>query len=341
MSNYFFEKVNFSTLGEEFNAFPQKSVLTTREWIEFISEDSKAVPYILRISKDGKNIGYFSALRCKKFGIPIIASPFPGWSTQYMGFDLFDASLGNEILPELVKYIFKTEACYYLQINDRMLDASVVKELAKQNGWQFSQGETLELGIDGDDAFLYKNMKTDCRNFVRQFERRGATIEQAEPNDEFAVDYFEQLKDVFAKQGLVPTYTVDKVKRLLRHLGPSGNILCLRVRDPEGKSIATSIFPAYNKRMFFWGGASYREYQHYRPNEYMIYTAMRYWRDRGCTEFDMVGNRAYKKKFGSWESSYPCIIVTKYRVLLILKNIAAKLYYFLGKVLWKLKVSRT
>ena len=42
-----------------FNNFPNKSILTTKEWIGFIAEDSKAKPYILEISKDGEFIGFF------------------------------------------------------------------------------------------------------------------------------------------------------------------------------------------------------------------------------------------------------------------------------------------
>jgi len=325
---------------EEFNSFPNKSVLTTIDWIKFIEEDSKAVPYILRITRNDELVGYFSAMIIKKLGVSIMGSPFPGWSTPYMGLDLLDAAKKSEVLVELIDFIRKTENYIYLQISDRDFVKEELEKLAKSNGFIVGSSETLEVGIEGDDAIQYKKMKTDCRNFIKQFERRGAYIEQAIPNDEFAEEYYNQLLDVFDKQDLVPTYTVDKVKCLLKHLSSSNSVLCLRVKDPEGISIATSIFPGFNKKMFFWGGASLRPYQQYRPNEYMIYTAMRYWRERGCTEFDMVGNRAYKMKFGSWIIYYPVIIVPKYRVLVPLKNMAARLYYFSGKVFWKLHIKR-
>lgn len=339
---YSFQKIQFEKVDlKEFCSFPNKTVLTTPEWISFIEEDSHATPYILRITKAGHLVGYFSALSTKKFGLSIIASPFPGWSTQYMGFDVIDDSIKCKILPELVDFIMKGEKCDYLEIHDKDIDPVALKEYANQHKYTMKMCDTLELSLNGDDAFLRKNMKVDCRNFINQFERRGASIEQAEPNEVFAEEYYEQLIDVFAKQDLVPTYTVDKVKCLLKHLAGSGKVLCLRVREPEeGKSIATSIFLGFNKRMFFWGGASLRPYQHYRPNEYMIFTAMKYWRDRGCTEFDMVGNRPYKKKFGAWEFQYPSIIIPKYRILIPLKNLAAKLYYYSGKVLWRLHANR-
>ena len=293
----------------------------------------------MEISKDGEFIGFFSALVVRKFGLKIVGSPFAGWSTPYMGLDVVDSSKKTKILQELIPFVMKETSCIYLQICDRDFDKEEL-ELIKNINASIRMVETLELGIEVDDAMQYKRMKNDCRNFIKQFERRGARIKEAIPDDAFAEEFYEQLIDVFAKQNLVPTYTVDKVKCLLKHLSKVNNVYCLRVLDPEGISIATSIFPGFNRKMFFWGGASLREYQHYRPNEYMIYTAIRYWRERGCTEFDMVGNRSYKKKFGSLVTNYPCIIVPKYRILLRLKDLAAYLYYFSGKLFWLLHVKR-
>lgn len=341
MKNYQFTKIPYSQLDEdEFNSFPNKVVNTTKPWIDFIVEDSHAEPIILRITLDNTLVGYFTGLKVCKIGINIIGSPFSGWSTTYMGIDVYDNSLKIEILPELIEYLQRYEKCTYIQIIERDITMEEAKELHDKYRYQIKPVETLDLGINYSDAELYKHMKTDCRNFIKQFERRGASLEIAEPNDSFAEEYYTQLLDVFAKQNLVPTYTVEKVKCLLKHLAKSNNILCLRVKDPEGRSIATSIFPGFNKKCFFWGGASLRSYQQYRPNEYMIYTAMKYWRDRGCVDFDMVGNRAYKKKFGSWLVVYPCIVVSKYKILYILKECAAKLYYFSGKVFWNLHIKR-
>jgi len=321
---YEFTKIGLSNLDlNEFNDLPDKSVLTTKEWIEYISEDSNASPVILRITECKKFLGYFVSLLTVKFGVKIIASPFPGWSTVHMGLDLLENRSKLEIISELIPFLYKSEKCVFVQITDR----DITVDMAKQAGYHVSTVDTLELPINFDDNGLFKNMKVDCRNYIRQFERRGASLEVAEPNDEFAEEYYNQLKDVFAKQNLVPTYSLKKVKCLLRNMGESGNILCLRVRNPEGQSIASSIFPGYNKKFFFWGGASYRLSQSYRPNEYMIYSAIQYWRDRGCEIFDMVGIRDYKRKFGSQEKYYASIISAKYDVLIPLQKTAAKLYY--------------
>ena len=332
-NKYLFEPVEINKLNEEeYNASPKKSVFTTLEWVEYIKEDSGAEPIIIRITECGSFVGYFTGLIFRKFGVKIAASPFEGWSTCYMGLDLISGNERTEIIDELSAFIFKKYHCLYIEICDRFIS---VQEAADK-GLTVLPQDTLELEIDKTDEELFKVFKTDCRNFIRQFERRGASIEIAEPNDDFAEEYYRQLEVVFAKQRLVPTYSLKKVKCLIRHMRDSGNILCLTVRNPEGKSIASSIFFGYKERFFFWGGASYRPEQHYRPNEYMIWTAIKYWRERGCRIFDMVGVRDYKRKFGSHEESYAKIIIPKYKILFVLRNIAKRIFFLSIKIKGKI-----
>lgn len=335
MKRYKFEIVDIDKLDVvEFNSYFDKTVFTTLPWINFISKDSRAKPLIIRIEfNDGKFLGYFTSLIIKKFGIKIVGSPFRGWSTCYMGIETIYKSEKQYVYKELSKFLFKKIKCDYIEITDR--DMSV--EQAKKCGFITLAAETLELDIDKDDEGIFKQMKTDCRNFIRQFERRGAKLEMVAPDEKFAKEYYEQLKDVFAKQKLVPTYSLEKVNNLIETLKDSNQLLCLRVLDQENKSIATSIFLGYKNKFFFWGGASYRLGQHYRPNEYMIWMAIKYWRDHGCKIFDMVGDRKYKKKFGSYNAQYATIIFVKYKFLFVLRNCAEYIYFRIIELKGKIK----
>ena len=69
----------------------------------------------------------------------------------------------------------------------------------------------------------------------------------------FADDYYAQLQEVFGRQGLAPPFKVERVRQLIHHLAPTGRLLFARVRDPAGRCIATGIFPAMNRTMYFWG----------------------------------------------------------------------------------------
>jgi lipid II:glycine glycyltransferase (peptidoglycan interpeptide bridge formation enzyme) len=106
------------------------------------------------------------------------------------------------------------------------------------------------------------------------------------------------MRDVFAKQRLVPTYGVDRVRELLQCLTPGENLLLLRARNAEGDCIATGIFPAFGESACFWGGASWRASQKLYPNEPLLWYAMRYWKARGVKVFDFGGGGSYKEKFG-------------------------------------------
>jgi CelD/BcsL family acetyltransferase involved in cellulose biosynthesis len=98
---------------------------------------------------------------------------------------------------------------------------------------------------------------------------------------------------------------VERVRSLICNLEPAGNILLLRARDADGRCIATAVLPWYHHTMYFWGGASYRQYQSVRPNEALIWHALRYAKQRGVTEFDFVGGNAYKAKYGAHNVPVP------------------------------------
>lgn len=333
MGDYSFEIVDISKLNQqEYNDFIDKSVYTTLEWLRFLNDEAKTTTIIIKINQGDRFIGYFTGASIKKFGVKIFGAPFPGWSTCHMAIDTNEDIDRCEIIKQIVPFIYRNTKCVYIEIIDR----HITMEMAKKYGFKANPVGTLLLDVDKTDEELFKQMKTDCRNFIRQFERRGARIEIAEPNDEFAEEFYKQLEDVFAKQGLVPTHNIDTIKRVVNHLNGTGKILCLKVLSPDDRCIASSIYLGFGETFYYWAGASYRPDQHFRPNEYMIWTAIKYWRDHGCKLFDMMGIRDYKRKFGSYEYYCANLIFTEYPFLISMKDIAGRIYYKMGAVKGKI-----
>jgi len=176
-------------------------------------------------------------------------------------------------------------------------------------------------------------MESACRRCIRKAAKSGVIVEEAH-DSAFADEYYEQLVEVFAKQGLVPPYKADRVRSLVRNLEPTGRLLLLRARDPEGKCIATGIFPGFNKIAEFWGNASFSSSQILRPNEAIHWYAMRYWQRRGAEIYDWGGESSYKQKYGCEIYTVPWLSKSRWRAIAKLRDEAQKMFYrkqrFLG-----------
>ena len=75
----------------------------------------------------------------------------------------------------------------------------------------------------------------------------------------------------------MPTYpsTGSGSRALIAISARPAHLLLLRAREPDGRCIATAVLPWHHRTMYFWGGASYRQHQHLRPNEALIWYALR------------------------------------------------------------------
>lgn len=70
------------------DAFEDRVVFQTIEWLNFIAESQDATPVIAEIRDGSAVAGYFSGLVVRKAGLRILGSSFPGWTTPYIGFNL-------------------------------------------------------------------------------------------------------------------------------------------------------------------------------------------------------------------------------------------------------------
>ena len=300
----------------EMDGFSDRTVLQTREWLGFVAESQRATPVVAEVLEEGSRVGFFTGLVIRKLGLAILGSPFEGWTTPYMGFNLPPGRSRGPFLEPLRRFAFRELGCHYLELVDRWTSPDDMA-LADPNRYY----PTHEIDLSRGEEALFAAMTSACRRCIRKAEKSGVVIEEAR-DDGFADEYYDQLIDVFAKQGLRPTYGRDRVSTLVRHLQPTGRLLLLRARSPEGKCIATGIFPALGKVMHFWGGASWRAHQNFRPNELLMWHAMRHWRNRGVVVFDMGGAGSYKLKYGSVEVRHPRFVHARWAWLVAGRDLA-------------------
>jgi hypothetical protein len=312
-----FESADFKRLDQ----FPDRTVFQTREWIRFVAESQNATPILIELTDSGNTIGFFTGLIFSRFGVKVLGSSFPGWTTPYMGFNLMPGFSRASALAAIEKTAWETLKCLHMEISDPFF----VPEDGQELGFQCQFYTSYRTDLTRSEEELFNSMDSACRRCVRKAEKSGVLIREAH-DPSFADEYYEQLKDVFAKQGLVPTYSVERVRTLIKHLEPTGRILLLRACDSEGKCIATGIFPGFNTIAEFWGNASFRSSQGLRPNEAIQWHVMRYWKSRGVQIYDWGGEGTYKEKYGCTVHRVPWFIKSRYPVVSKLRDQAKQIF---------------
>jgi hypothetical protein len=165
------------------------------------------------------------------------------------------------------------------------------------SGYVVEKGSTFYVDLEAPEDTILARMRSTTRNYIRQAARKKLQAEIS-TDVSFADEYDAQLHEVFLRQGLVPTYGLERVRRLIENLQPTGQLLLLRISAPNGKSVATGIFIGRNRTAVLWGAAFLRAEADLHPNELLHWEAMRHWRARGASRYDMGGSGEYKAKYG-------------------------------------------
>jgi hypothetical protein len=303
------------------DGFEDRMVFQTREWVAFVAETQNAEPVIAEVRDGSTSVGYFTGLIVRRLGMRILGSPFPGWTTSYMGFNLEQGVPRRQAVEALFDFAFKTLGCVHVEFRDRRIELEDVAGLRVEQ----TPMPGFEVDLRPSEDEIWQRFVGRARTSIRKAQKVGVVVEEASDLG-FADDFYAQLLDVFAKQSLVPTYDSERVRAMIQHVLPTGRLLLLRARSADGNCIATGIFPAMNGVAYFMGGASWRAHQILQPNEAIVWHAIRYWKARGVERFDLGGGLDYKRKYGPSEYSVPFLRKSRFRALAGLRNAAKEAY---------------
>ncbi len=289
-----FEQIGFDEANWETAAqIGGMNIFQSKPWLNFLTERQPLKPVIAQIQENGKRCGFFTGLIVEKFGLRILGSPFRGWTTYFMGFNLQPGVAPRPILEAFPHFVFHELGCQYLEVVDPLLKESDFSGLcchSEHLPWY-------SLDLRPSESTLFANMKHTCRTNIRQACKNELTIRQVF-NLEFAEEYYAQYTEVMRRHALQPAFGLRTVQLMLKHLLPTGNLLLVRADLPNGECIATGLFLAFERMAVFWGAASHNEYQHLRPNEYLTWRGIQLLKARGVETLHFGGYAGqYKEKF--------------------------------------------
>lgn len=322
----------------QLKTFSDRLVYQTPEWISFVAETQEATPVLGEIRDGTSVLGYLTGLTFRRLGVPLFGSPFTGWTTMFMAFNLqpdVPRWLALQVVP---RFVYSELGCVYFELVDRHLTDEDVRRAGCQFRWLRSQ----ETDLSVSEQELFQAMDSPCRRCIRKAQKSGVRVVEASPTDSaFASEYYVQLREVFGKQGLAPTYNQQRVESLIQHLGPTGNLLLLRALNPEGHCIATGIYPGMNSLAQFWGNASHRAWLQLRPNEALHWYALRWWKAHGAKVFDWGGWAAYKDKYGCRTVQYPRVFGARFPGLILLRDLAERTFWRIKAIQGRLRSPAT
>jgi len=303
----------------QLDSLSDRNVFQTREWLGFVEATQAAEPLVARVLDGRRTVAFFTGLVVRRFGVRILGSPFQGWATGYLGFNRLEEISNRDAVAALVDFAFGPLGCLHLELRDRPLTADDVDGL----GFTVQRKKTFELELRRPEEEIWAGFKSTCRTAIRKAQKSGVIVEQAS-GAAFAEEFYAQHQDVFARQSLPPPYSLKLVRELIAHVEPTNRLLLLRARDAEGVSIATGIFPSHGRMAYFWGGASWRQFRSVRPNDLLMWSAIRYWREHGADVFDFGGAGDYKLKFGPTEVPVPLFKKSRFGIVGEMREVAKR-----------------
>ena len=312
-----FERLDLDAVDwEQLDALPDRTVYQTRPWLDFIARAQNAEPVVAVLREGNDALAYFTGLMVKKCGLRILGSPFPGWTSDYMGFNLTSDVPRREALKALESFAFHELRCVHIELMDRNLTV----EDAATLGFEFRKFQTYEVNLNRSEEEIFASLDNDVRRCVRKSARDGVTIEEAHHPD-FMDDYYAQLQDVFAKQGLVPTYGIERVRLLFECLHPTGRLLLLRARDERAMHWHGHL-PGHERHRLLLGWGKLASIPVFAPQRSDPLVCHALLERAGHAALRPRGGGKYKEKYGGRVVVVPWLRKSMYRFIAPLRNAA-------------------
>ena len=147
-----------------------------------------------------------SATACGSWAAPSAAGGRWPWASSSTR-----AWIGGPPARPWLTFAFRDLGCLHVELGDRRLTADQLSG----SGSRVEAGRTFVVDLEPPEEAILAGMRSTTGNYIRQGSARARRQDRV-TGATFADEYHEQLVEVFARQGLVPTYDVERVRRLIR-----------------------------------------------------------------------------------------------------------------------------
>ena len=152
------------------DGFADRTVFQTREWLQFVAESQNAQPVLAELRESSIVLGYFTGLTFSKFGMKVLGSSFPGWTTPYMGFNLNPGVPRQAALEALEKFAWDDLKCLHLEVSD----PNFTFEDGETAGFKAEYYGSYRTDLTRSEEELFNGMESACRRCIRKAEKAAS-----------------------------------------------------------------------------------------------------------------------------------------------------------------------
>jgi hypothetical protein len=283
------------------------TIFHTVEWNRIITEVFGVKNVVILAKREGKPIGFQILYEYRGPGPrTVYRSPDFGLETVYGG-PIVIGGLADEanVKKEIIR---QCEMQARAVIIDIYFPPSCDTDFLNEIGYDCKPFYTSILSLEGSEEDLWKGFHQKTRNSIRKSQKEG--VEVIRNGRKFLCDYYEMLKETLGPQGvrILPKAFYEKV---LDELEPK-NMAKLFIACHNGKAISGGIFLFYKDFVYYWHGASFKDYLYLSPNQLIQWELLKFAKENRFKQYDLLyidpdgypGIARFKMRFGGETKKY-------------------------------------
>jgi hypothetical protein len=280
-------------------SYPDATIFHLSGWHDVLGRSHPGAVIRFQIEQNGEVCGHWCGLLLSRFGARVFGAPMPGSATDYM-YPLFATTPpAPETLLDTLSDWARARSVALLEIGGAYFGETALAA----KGYAVRHTRSYRVDLSGGEAGVWKQLKPAMRNKVRKAEKHGVIVTRDTPHD-FPERFFGMLRQVFLRQGAVPTYSLGLIRTVVDVLGEAGQLQTLTAWH-EGQPVSALILFRDGRSLYFWGGASYETAFPVGANDLIHWHALREGANQGLLAYDTCGGGDYKEKFGGTLIHYP------------------------------------
>lgn len=299
------------TWERELSRQPEATLFHTSAWLEVLARSFGAQVDRWGIYDGFALRGLLPVLRRRRGPFVLLGSPIAGMGTPYLG-PLVPAELLTETLALLEPLVRRARAAS-MQVNF----PGPVQLAAPPPGYRLDERLTLVLPLaPRTRADLWQGLKKNCRAHVRQAEKRGVEVFEAD-SPTILEDYFRLERQVFERRERPVPFPPGFYYQLWHTLRPLGmfNVFAARY---EQRIVGVQINGWYGGKLYGLFGATDSACRQVYPGNLLEWHLIEWACARRLTTYDMVdgmdaGWSEFKRSFGAQEVPTPSLLAERSR----------------------------